>query len=116
MALVEEYQSDLLWKILITDIQSHRSPRYLELCAVSLAGSLGVLDSCTEILAMDGVAAWREVTDLLPIDSGIPENFESDHFQKWHNNILHQYKVNTLHMSFSAVLFYLQYLNEKKLT
>ena len=116
MALVEEYQTDLLWKILITDIQSHRSPRYLELCAVSLAGSLGVLDSCTEILAMDGAAAWREVADLLPLEAGIPGDLESDNFQQWHTAMLSRYKVEgeTLQMSFSAVLFYLQHLNEKK--
>ncbi len=116
MALVDKYQTDLLWKILIADIQSHRSPRYLELCAVTLAGSLGVLDSSTEILAMDGVAAWHEVTDLLPPDAGIPEILDNDHFQKWHNNIVHKFQVDTLPMSFSAVLYYLQYLNEQKRT
>ncbi len=109
MAFIDTYQTDLLWKILINDIQANRSPRYLELCVVSLAGSLGVLESCTEILAMDGVAAWREVTDLLPPESGIPEDLGSDIFQRWQSKIQQKYKVKTLPISFSAALFYLQY-------
>ncbi len=106
----EEYKTDLLWNILITDIQAHRSPRYLELCVISLAGTLGVLASCTEILAMDGVTAWREVTNLLPLESGIPEDLKSDDFRQWHDAMLNSHKVKTVLMNFSAVLFYLQYL------
>ncbi len=52
---------------------------------------------------MDGVAAWREVTtDLFPLNSGIPEELESDNFRLWHGDMLSEYKVEKVQMNFSV--------------